>query len=399
METKKAYRDLAVFLGRFFEGKVQKISINAGFSCPNRDGTKGWGGCTYCNNQTFSPDYCQREKSVTQQLTEGIRFFSRKYPTMRYLAYFQSYTNTYGETEQLIAKYEEALRVEGVVGLIVGTRPDCMPDALLDYFAELARKQFVMVEYGVESTLDRTLQRINRGHTYAEAEEAIRRTAAQGIHTGAHLILGLPGETREEILQHATRISSLPLETLKLHQLQLIRNTRMAKEYESNPGDFHLYDVDEYVELVVDFVERLRPQLVVERFVSQSPKELLIAPDWGLKNYEFVSKVDRQFAERQTWPVISRNARISTFGCFHTTTNIVQRTGKGTDSLYFQRRHGSRKPACVVDTPSFRTAIKIACHIGIATSRRIDHFPRTISGYKMKIRTIVNHRTVAAKRQ
>ena len=301
METKKAYRDLAVFLGRFFEGKVQKISINAGFSCPNRDGTKGWGGCTYCNNQTFSPDYCQREKSVTQQLTEGIRFFSRKYPTMRYLAYFQSYTNTYGETEQLIAKYEEALRVEGVVGLIVGTRPDCMPDALLDYFAELARKQFVMVEYGVESTLDRTLQRINRGHTYAEAEEAIRRTAAQGIHTGAHLILGLPGETREEILQHATRISSLPLETLKLHQLQLIRNTRMAKGYESNPDDFHLYDVDEYVELVVDFVERIRPQLVVERFVSQSPKELLIAPDWGLKNYEFVSKVDRRFAERQTW--------------------------------------------------------------------------------------------------
>ena len=280
---------------------MQKISINAGFSCPNRDGTKGWGGCTYCNNQTFSPDYCQREKSVSQQLAEGIQFFRRKYPEMRYLAYFQSYTNTYGDIEELVAKYEEALRMEDVVGLIVGTRPDCMPDALLDYFAELARRQFVMVEYGVESTLDRTLQRINRGHTYAEAEEAIRRTAARGIYTGAHLILGLPGETREEILRHATRISRLPLTTLKLHQLQLIRHTRMAREQELTPGDFHLYDVDEYVDLVVDFVERLNPNFVVERFVSQSPKELLIAPDWGLKNYEFVAKVDRRFAERQTW--------------------------------------------------------------------------------------------------
>ena len=280
---------------------MQKISINAGFSCPNRDGTKGWGGCTYCNNQTFSPDYCQREKSVSQQLAEGIQFFRRKYPEMRYLAYFQSYTNTYGDIEELVAKYEEALRMEGVVGLIVGTRPDCMPDALLDYFAELAQRQFVMVEYGVESTLDRTLQRINRGHTYAEAEAAIRRTTARGIYTGAHLILGLPGETREEILQHATRISRLPLTTLKLHQLQLIRHTRMAREQELAPSDFHLYDVDEYVDLVVDFVERLNPDFVVERFVSQSPKELLIAPDWGLKNYEFVAKVDRRFAERQTW--------------------------------------------------------------------------------------------------
>lgn len=298
---KKAYRDLSSFFGKLFEGKVQKISINAGFSCPNRDGTKGWGGCTYCHNQTFSPDYCQREKSVSQQLAEGIQFFHRKYPKMRYLAYFQSYTNTYGDIEELVTKYEEALRMEDVVGLIVGTRPDCMPDALLDYFAELARRQFVMVEYGVESTLDRTLQRINRGHTYAEAEEAIRRTAARGIYTGAHLILGLPGETREEILRHATRISRLPLTTLKLHQLQLIRHTHMAREQELAPGDFHLYDVDEYVDLVVDFVERLNPNFVVERFVSQSPKELLIAPDWGLKNYEFVAKVDRRFAERQTW--------------------------------------------------------------------------------------------------
>ena len=291
MKENKPYNEFSDFLKDVFPGKVQKISLNAGFTCPNRDGTKGFGGCTYCNNQTFSPEYCHTEKSITRQLEEGVAFFARKYPELRYLAYFQAYTNTYDATERLIAKYEEALRFPGVCGLIVGTRPDCMPDDLLDYFSDLSKHSFVLVEYGVESTLDKTLRRINRGHTYAEAEEAIRRTASRGIYTGAHLILGLPGESREEILSHAGRISKLPLTTLKLHQLQLIRNTRMAKEFEESPADFHLYSVDEYIDLVIDFVERLNPDIVVERFVSQSPKELLIAPDWGLKNYEFTAKV------------------------------------------------------------------------------------------------------------
>ena len=301
MKENKPYNEFSDFLKDVFPGKVQKISLNAGFTCPNRDGTKGFGGCTYCNNQTFSPEYCHTEKSITRQLEEGVAFFARKYPEMHYLAYFQAYTNTYDATERLIAKYEEALRFPGVCGLIVGTRPDCMPGDLLDYFSDLSKHSFVLVEYGVESTLDKTLRRINRGHTYAEAEEAIRRTASRGIYTGAHLILGLPGESREEILSHAGRISKLPLTTLKLHQLQLIRNTRMAKEFEESPADFHLYSVDEYIDLVIDFVERLNPDIVVERFVSQSPKELLIAPDWGLKNYEFTAKVLKRFAERNTW--------------------------------------------------------------------------------------------------
>ena len=301
MKENKPYNEFSDFLKDVFPGKVQKISLNAGFTCPNRDGTKGFGGCTYCNNQTFSPEYCHTEKSITRQLEEGVAFFARKYPEMRYLAYFQAYTNTYDTTERLIAKYEEALRFPGVCGLIVGTRPDCMPGDLLDYFSDLSKHSFVLVEYGVESTLDKTLRRINRGHTYAEAEEAISRTASRGIYTGAHLILGLPGESREEILSHAGRISKLPLTTLKLHQLQLIRNTRMAKEFEESPADFHLYSVDEYIDLVIDFVERLNPDIVVERFVSQSPKELLIAPDWGLKNYEFTAKVLKRFAERNTW--------------------------------------------------------------------------------------------------
>lgn len=292
------YRDFGNFLKEVFPYKVQKISINAGFTCPNRDGKKGYGGCTYCNNQTFSPDYCHTEKGVKEQLEEGIRFFSRKYPEMKYLAYFQAYTNTYDEIDRLIAKYEEALSFPDVVGLIVGTRPDCMPNELLDYFTTLSKNKFVMIEYGLESTLDRTLIRINRGHTHAESEDAIRRTAGRGIYTGAHLILGLPGESREEILHHADVLSALPITTLKLHQLQLIRNTRMAKEYEENPEQFHLYTADEYIDLVIDFIERLHPQIVVERFVSQSPKELLIAPDWGLKNFEFTAKVNKQIAAR-----------------------------------------------------------------------------------------------------
>ena len=292
------YYSFNQYLRNTFGCKVYKISINAGFTCPNRDGSKGWGGCTYCNNQTFSPEYCHTEKSVTEQLEEGIRFFSRKYPEMKYLAYFQAYTNTYDELSSLKAKYEEALSYPGVVGLIVGTRPDCMPDALLDYFTELSREKFVMIEYGLESTLDKTLLRINRGHTYEESENASRRTAGRGIYTGAHLILGLPGESREEILHHADRLSGLPVTTLKLHQLQLIRNTRMAKEYAEHPEEFHLYTADEYIDLVIDFIEKLNPSIVVERFVSQSPKELLIAPDWGLKNFEFTAKVNKRIAER-----------------------------------------------------------------------------------------------------
>lgn len=301
MTERKRYREFGDFLRERFPFKAQKIAINAGFTCPNRDGSKGRGGCTYCNNQTFNPSYCQTDKSVTDQLAEGVRFFSRKYPEMRYLAYFQAYTSTYGEQERLERLYEEALGYPGVVGLVIGTRPDCMPDSLLDYLTRLSERALVLVEYGVESTLDRTLRRINRGHDFAEAEEAIRRTAARGIAVGAHLILGLPGESRDEILGHADRLSELPLTTLKLHQLQLIRHTRMALEFERQPEDFHLFTVDEYIDLAIDFIERLDPAIALERFVSQSPKELLIAPDWGLKNYEFTARVNRRLAERDSW--------------------------------------------------------------------------------------------------
>lgn len=296
-----AYNDFSTFLRMYFDCKVQKISLNAGFTCPNRDGVKGKGGCTYCNNQTFNPEYCKTEKSVKEQLEEGRLFFSRKYPEMKYLAYFQAYTNTYSELEELKRKYEDALSVDGVVGLVIGTRPDCMPDALLDYLEELNKRTFLLVEYGIESTNDDTLRRINRGHTYADTVDAVKRTAARGILTGGHVILGLPGETHDDIVSQAARLSELPLTTLKLHQLQLIRGTKMAHEFEEHPEEFHLYEVDEYIDLVIDYVEQLRPDMVLERFVSQSPKELLIAPDWGLKNYEFTERVKKRMRERDAY--------------------------------------------------------------------------------------------------
>ena len=297
-QARKLYFDFAYFLSQYFEGKVQKISIHAGFTCPNRDGSKGTGGCTYCNNQTFNPDYCKPEFGIRRQLEDGIGFFARKYPTMRYLAYFQAYTNTYGELEQLKAMYEEALSVDGVVGLVIGTRPDCMPSALLDYIEELSRKTFVMVEYGIESANDDTLLRINRGHDFATAIDAIRRTHERGILVGGHLILGLPGEDHDELMRQAEAIASLPLDMVKLHQLQLIRGTRMAREYEEHPEDFHLYTVDEYIDLAIDYIERLPSTMVIERFISQSPRSLLIAPDWGMKNYQFVDRLRRRMQER-----------------------------------------------------------------------------------------------------
>lgn len=295
------YYDFAAFLTKYFEGKVQKISIHAGFTCPNRDGTKGIGGCTYCNNQTFNPEYCNPKYGIRKQLEDGISFFSRKYPTMRYLAYFQAYTNTYGELEQLKAMYEEALTVEGVVGLVIGTRPDCMPSALLDYIEQLSHKTFVMVEYGIESANDQTLLRINRGHDFATAIDAIQRAHERGILVGGHLILGLPGEDHDELMRQADVIASLPLDMIKLHQLQLIKGTRMAHEYEQTPNLFHLYTVDEYIDLAIDYIERLPMTMVVERFISQSPRSLLIAPDWGLKNYQFVERLKQRMKKRETW--------------------------------------------------------------------------------------------------
>lgn len=296
----KEWVDFSTFLQRYFPGrKVQKITLTAGFTCPTRDGSHSKGGCTYCNVKSFSPAFRIREKSIAEQVREGIAFFKHKYPTMEYLAYFQSYTNTYDTVERCIAKYEEALTQEGVVGLIIGTRPDCMPDALLDYLAELSKRYFVMVEYGIESTIDRTLERVQRGHSYQEAVNTIERTHSTGILVGAHLILGLPGESREELLSHADRLNLLPISTLKIHQLQILKGTLMATDYQINPQDYHLFTEEEYIELCLDFIARLRDDIVIERFVSQSPLEMILAPRWELKNYQFTQAIRKALGQRQ----------------------------------------------------------------------------------------------------
>lgn len=281
------YNDFGTWLRkRFPDFRVQKISIDAGFTCPNRDGRISTGGCTYCDNRTFNPSYCDRRKSIREQLREGKRFFNRKYSDMKYLAYFQAFTNTYGSIDSLRRMYEEALAEEDVVGLVIGTRPDCISAPLLDYLEELSRQTFLIVEYGIESANDDTLRRINRGHTFECSRKAVEMTAERDILTGGHIILGLPGEDREESLRQAPIISSLPLNILKIHQMQIIKGTSLAEEYLQHP--FPLYNVEEYLHLIADYISLLRKDLVLERFVSQSPPELLIAPRWGLKNYQFV---------------------------------------------------------------------------------------------------------------
>jgi len=299
---KRPFNDYSSYFKRRFKERVQKISIDAGFSCPNRDGTKGLGGCTYCNNDTFNPFYCEPSKSVTEQLNEGIAFFEPKYKTQKYIAYFQAYSNTYGSLDLLKKLYEEALAHPKVIGLVIGTRPDCVDDEILDYLAELSKKYFVVIEYGIESTLDRTLELINRCHTHQESVDAILKTVKRNIETGIHMIIGLPGESNEEIIAHAAKISKLPIKSLKLHQLQIVKSTVLAKQYAKDPKSIRLFQAEEYIDLIIEFLEHLNPNIIIERFISESPLDLLIAPHWkGLKNFEIVDKIDKKMKATGTY--------------------------------------------------------------------------------------------------
>lgn len=280
------YRNFSDFLAEQFPGvKMQKLAVNAGFTCPNRDGTRGRGGCTYCNNQSFNPGYCAPSLSVTEQVEEGKRFFARKYPSMRYLAYFQAYTNTHSDDiDRLMALYREALDVDGVEGVIIGTRPDCMPDELL---RRLKKLPWVMVEYGAETSHNSTLDLINRCHTWEETVDAVTRTHRAGIPVGLHFIMGLPGETEDMMLATIDAINTLPVDTVKFHQLQLVKGTRMARDVESGLYDIPRFTTESYISLCIKIIRCLRPDIAIERFVSQSPADLLLYPRWGLKNYQF----------------------------------------------------------------------------------------------------------------
>lgn len=292
------YNEFGSWLAAQLGGKAQKISVNAGFSCPNRDGRVGTGGCAYCDNVTFNPSYCDPLGSISLQLEAGKRFFRRKYPDMKFLAYFQAFTNTYAPVSVLRRKYEEALTVEGVAGLVVSTRPDCLPPDVLDLLDEMNRRTFLLVELGIETTNDALLQRVARGHDFDCVREIVTQLAARGIRVGGHLIFGLPGivDWSRYLCDEAARLNTLPLTTLKIHQLQIVKGTRMAVEYANKP--WPLPSVDEYIDRIVDFVRLIRPSFVLERFVSQSPPRMLAVPGWGLKNYEFTARLLRRMDER-----------------------------------------------------------------------------------------------------
>jgi radical SAM protein (TIGR01212 family) len=302
-EHDRRYNSYAEYFRKQFGQRVQKISVDAGFTCPNRDGTAGLGGCTYCNNDAFNPSYCSPANTILQQLSEGAEFHRVRYRrASNYLAYFQAYSNTYAPLVKLKQMYDEALSFPGVVGLVIGTRPDCIDNEKLDYFAKLGETNYIILEYGIESCYDRTLSRINRGHTFSQAQEAILQTALHGIKTGVHIIFGLPGELESEMLAEAEILSQLPLNNIKFHQLQIVKDTAMAVEYASNPKDFHHFSLGDYIDFIIRFVEKLNPAFVIERFSGEVPPRFLAGPGWGLLRTDQVNvMIEKELEKRDTW--------------------------------------------------------------------------------------------------
>lgn len=296
----RPYNSYAAYFRRHFGERVQKVAINAGFTCPNRDGKVGFGGCTFCNNEAFTPSYCQAAKSISQQIEEGIEFHRRRYrKASSYLAYFQSFSNTYAPLEVLRSRYSEALAHPDIAGLVIATRPDCVDSRVLDVVEEVANGRYVAIEYGVESTSDTTLRSINRGHDFAAAERAIALTAERGFSVGAHFVLGLPGESDRELIGQTALINALPITTIKFHQLQVFRGTTMEREYDEHPERFRFWKLDEYLDLFVEILRRLRPDIVVERFASEAPPRYHYGRNWGLvRNETLWSMLEARLRER-----------------------------------------------------------------------------------------------------
>lgn len=298
----KRYLDYTTYIKQRFDKRVQKISVNAGFTCPNLDGTKSRGGCTYCNNNTFNPFYCKPVKPVLTQIDEGISFFEEKYKTQEYLAYFQAFSNTYADTGYLEKLYLEALSHPKVIGLVISTRPDCIHKDNLELLTDLARDHYVSLELGIESTHNPTLEAINRCHSYEETIAAFEMAKGRNLHLGGHLIMGLPGENREILFSHADNVNKLPIEILKIHHLQIVKHTMMAFQYKNDPDMFELFELEGYVDFISDFISRLRPDIILGRFTSESPAKYLIAPKWnGLKNYEITAMIDKALINKDLW--------------------------------------------------------------------------------------------------
>lgn len=296
----RRFNSYSHYFRMLFGGRVQKVTINAGLSCPNRDGTVGVGGCTFCNNGAFTPSYCQPAKSITQQIDEGIEFHTNRYrAASKYLAYFQSYSNTYAPLARLQELYDEALAHPQIAGVVIGTRPDCVDDEKLDYFARLAEQKYVAIEYGVESCSDDVLRAINRGHDFAAARWAIEQTARRGIRVGAHFVLGLPGQSDEQLIAQTDVINTLPINTVKFHQLQVFKDTAMVAEYDADPSRFRAWSVEEYIDLFIEILRHLRPDIVVERFASEAPPRYHHGRNWGLiRNETLLSLFEKRLSEK-----------------------------------------------------------------------------------------------------
>ncbi|MEG2755749.1 MAG: TIGR01212 family radical SAM protein [Mucinivorans sp.] len=303
MTTPPRWRSYSSYFKEIFNERVQKVTLDAGFSCPNRDGTLSQGGCTFCLNDAFSPSYCTAEKSITEQIDEGIEFHSRRYAKAeKFLAYFQAYSNTHKPLHELKAIYSQALSHPNIVGLVVGTRPDCVDQAKIDYFAELAQTKYVIIEYGVESCYDSTLLSVNRGHNFETARRAIEMTAERGVRCGAHFILGLPGESRQMVIDQCQMINNLPIDTIKFHQLQIFKGTPMATDFELHPQKYHFWELEEYIDLVIDILELLRPDLVIERFAGEAPPRYHAGHPWGLvRNERLWQMLEKRMVERNAF--------------------------------------------------------------------------------------------------
>jgi len=307
------YRSYTDFLKEKFGGRVQKLSINAGRTCPNRDGTKGLDGCIYCLNEAFTPSYCTSDKSIIQQIEEGIEFHKNRYRrAVSYIAYFQSYTNTYAEAEELKESFDLVLQHPDIVGISIGTRPDCIDEQVVRLLYDLSKSKFVKVELGVESVFDETLEFINRGHTMQDTRDALQMLKQYEIPTGAHLILGLPGEGRSKIQETAHILTQLGFFSVKLHQLQIFKNTPLEKVYHENPNRIPLFELSEYIDVVIDFAEQLDENIYIERFAGEVPPRYLVAPDWGMIRYDQVLHlIIKRFKERQTRQGIKKASSIS----------------------------------------------------------------------------------------
>ncbi|NLK56527.1 MAG: TIGR01212 family radical SAM protein [Bacteroidales bacterium] len=288
---------------QIFGERIQKLSINAGFTCPNRDGSIALGGCTYCDNNAFNPSYCDTSKSIAQQIEEGIDFHRNRYRrAKKYLAYFQAYSNTYASLDVLKEKYNQALKHPAIEGIIVGTRPDCIDEEKLTYFSEIAKRKYVVIEYGVESCNNTTLAAINRGHDFETSVRALELTHEKGIKSGVHIIFGLPNENKKEWMQWAAILSKLPIHSIKFHQLQILKNTPLASLYELQPELFYQFDFNEYVDFIIDFLEKLNPNFIVERFVGEVPPAYLLKKPWNnLRNDQVIQIIENKMEERNTW--------------------------------------------------------------------------------------------------